>query len=195
MTSRNNNTLDYSIRLGKVIENIDKKSWVKLHKILLNAWKAETRVFVLGNGGNLGNALHFETDWSKGLYLATGQSIKTLTIGSNSLMQSAFENDVGHENAMANQIQMLGQEGDILLCLSAGGTSENIHRAALSAKKMNMVVLGIFGSKAKNMNLSFFHTVLLIDSNDIMIIEDVTAVFGHSVKAYIEKSSKAVGRK
>lgn len=186
--------LEYVKRVDDLIRSISNDSWTELHKIMLHAWEFGVRVFVIGNGGNYGNALHFETDWTKGLYFAVGRSINIVTLGSNCLMQSAFENDLGHENALASQVRMFAHESDILLCLSAGGTSENIHRAAVVAKELNLKLIGIFGRKAKERNLSIFDEVLLIESDDVMLIEDVTAMFGHSVKAYIEKIAKK-GRK
>jgi D-sedoheptulose 7-phosphate isomerase len=194
MTSNPVDALDYVKSVDDLISSISNDSWNELHKIMMNAWEFGVRVLVIGNGGNFGNALHFETDWTKGLYFAVGRSINIVTIGSNYLMQSAFENDLGHEDALASQIRMFAQESDILLCLSAGGTSENIHQAAVVAKELNLKLIGIFGRGAKEKNLSIFDEVLLIESEDVMLIEDVTAIFGHSVKAYIEKIAKK-GRK
>lgn len=156
------------------------KDWDSSIAVLVNAWKSEFSVLVAGNGGNLLNALHFATDWNKTLTLRASRPLKTQVSGENIGLYSAIENDIGHKNSILDYLEFSRLRPDIFVLLSAGGVSENILRAAKYARELGATSIGLLGGTSHNNALEFDYPVL-IKSDDIQLVEDFHAMFGHSV--------------
>ena len=52
----------------------------------------------------------------------------------------------------------LGQKGDVLICISTSGNSENINLAAKSAKSLGLVTLGFLGNQGGDKNICDYST-------------------------------------
>lgn len=159
-------------------------SWDAATRILVNAWKNNSIVFVAGNGGNHLNALHFATDWTKSLHAITSRPLVTVVMGENIGLNSAIGNDLNHEESIQKYVEFLGIKFDIFLLLTAGGTSKNILHAAKYARKNNILTIGLLGGTHHN-NAAEFDFPVLVESDDIQTVEDYHAMFGHSVVSAI----------
>lgn len=71
--------------------------------------------------------------------------IKAHTLDSSTLTMLA--NDCGYERVFELWIEIMGEEGDLLIALSGSGRSPNILRACEMAEKMGMVVHREFGAE------------------------------------------------
>jgi D-sedoheptulose 7-phosphate isomerase len=96
---------------------------------LLEAVKKAKRVYIIGNGGSYANASHIAND-----LLSVG--VKAYTLDSSTL--TAFANDYGYETVFARWLEVVGEEGDLLIALSGSGTSLNIVDAIATAKSIGM---------------------------------------------------------
>lgn len=154
---------------------------VQVLDVIKLASSQNKRIFVAGNGGNSANAEHFVTDITKGLFESTGSALKATSLNSNSARLSAIANDLPREQGFAFQLRMLeAEEGSIVILYSAGGNSTNIFEAAKTANDLGAITVGLIGGTAPTLIDSFDYR-LWTKSNDIQIVEDVHAVFGHLV--------------
>lgn len=87
------------------------------------------RVYIIGNGGSYANASHIAND-----LLSVG--VKAYTLDPATL--TAFANDYGYETVFARWLEVVGEEGDLLIALSGSGTSINIVDAIALAKSIGM---------------------------------------------------------
>ena len=162
--------------------------WNEALAMLVDAWKRNLKIFVAGNGGNFLNALHFSTDWNKGVFLATGKSLNTSVSGENQGLISAIQNDDGQDISIINYYKYVMKEADIFVLMSAGGSSQNILNAASFAKEKGIRTIGLTGGLFRQPE-GTFSKCLHFNSSDMQIVEDIHAMFGHTVlKAIIKES-------
>ena len=175
---------EYFQGITRLLNAQDLEKWTRAGDILLEAYTRGIRVWIAGNGGNLANSFHFATDWSKGLRVETGKPLLAASLSENFSTASAFANDLGFENQLANQIEMMAAPGDLVILLSAGGTSKNIINAAKISRKIDLYIIGLTGGEGQTIS-NLFDLHIHIDSNDIQLVEDVHAIFGHSMFKFL----------
>jgi D-sedoheptulose 7-phosphate isomerase len=101
------------------------------------------RVFSCGNGGSMSDAMHFAEELS-GRFRAHRPSIGAMAI-SDSGHITCTANDYGYEEIFSRFVEGFCKKEDALLAISTSGNSENVIRAAKSAKQKGMVVIGLLG--------------------------------------------------
>jgi D-sedoheptulose 7-phosphate isomerase len=157
------------------------KNFFKILEVIKQASNEGQKILVAGNGGNSANADHFVTDITKGLFEANGVAIKATSLNSNSPRLSAIANDLPKEEIFSFQLRMLEVgKGAVVILYSAGGSSMNISKAADTARNLGSKTIGLIGGTTPILANSFDFT-LWTKSDDIQIVEDVHAVFGHLV--------------
>lgn len=89
------------------------------------------RVYLCGNGGSAANAMHIANDlFSCGIRAhALCSDVATLT---------AIGNDYGYHAVFSRQVQVYGEQGDLLIALSGSGKSLNIRAALGMAREKQM---------------------------------------------------------
>lgn len=107
------------------------------YKELADAIRKSRRVYLIGNGGSYANAVHICND-----LLLCG--IKAFTLDPASLTASA--NDHGYETVFARWLEVVGEQGDILIALSGSGKSPNILNGIAKATEKGMEVWPVFGA-------------------------------------------------
>ena len=166
--------------------------WNSAAEALVAHWESRSLVFIAGNGGNFLNALHFATDWTKGLHAFTGRSLPSIVAGENVGLASAIENDWGHENAIVDYLKSSGLNFKAIVLLSAGGTSQNILNAAAFARQVGIQSIGLLGG-TRHDNSKLFDYPIHIESDDIQLVEDFHSMFGHTVlKAILSQLSNSL---
>ena len=79
----------------------------------------------------------------------------------------------------------LGQKGDVLICISTSGNSENINLAAKSAKSLGLVTLGFLGNQGGDLK-NICDYSLIIPSTNTARIQECHITLGHSLMEYLE---------
>lgn len=146
----------------------------------------ESNVLIIGNGGSAAIAQHFATDWTKGIYTLTGKKSKALSLTTNNSIITATANDLRYEEVFSNQIEIIGSNADLLICISSSGESENILLAAQKARSMGISTIGLSGCNNSSLTKKV-DTSLTVESLNIQVIEDIHSIFGHLVYRYAEK--------
>jgi len=181
---KNSSELPHIDELVSYFANIEKDSWQRTCDVLFQAYEANQRVWLAGNGGNAANAYHFATDWNKGLFVATGKPLESRTLGDNPALMSALSNDLPFEQIFSEQLRMWAAKGDVVVLMSGGGTSINILKAADTAHELGLKVIGLTGGKGMLIHEKFDYHIH-VPTDNIQIVEDVHAAFGHVVFKYI----------
>ena len=173
--------------IQKLIEFLSSQNYEiidEMSEVLSQAWAKGANVWIAGNGGNAANSLHFATDWSKGLFLKTGKSMKVRSLVDNISLFSALTNDLAIEQVFSFQLSSTAKPGDVCVLMSAGGSSENIRLAADYCSRNEITTLGLLGGSKPTLT-GLFTKELHIPTDDIQIVEDIHAAFGHIVFKYI----------
>lgn len=134
--------------------------------------RAAQRVYLIGNGGSAANAIHIAND-----LISCGVKAHALTADVATL--TAIANDFGYENVFARQIEVFGEQGDVLIALSGSGNSPNILRGIEVARGKGMktwALVGIGAGEAPRYAERHIAT-----GESMQTAEDAQIVIGHRV--------------
>jgi D-sedoheptulose 7-phosphate isomerase len=102
------------------------------------------KIMVCGNGGSAADAQHFAAELS-GRFVKARGPLAGLALTTDTSAITAIANDFGYEQVFARQVTALGNEGDVLVCISTSGSSASILEAAAQARAMGIAVIGLIG--------------------------------------------------
>lgn len=102
-----------------------------------------SKLIFIGNGGSAGIASHLAIDFSK------NGNLRALAFNDGPAL-TCLANDFGYEQVFAKQIEMHGQDGDMLVAISSSGRSANILNGVAAAREAGMFVATLSGFAADN---------------------------------------------
>ena len=148
------------------------------------------RIYICGNGGSAANAIHIANDFIYGA--AVGKSRVTSgarveALSSNSAVLTCLANDLDYKYIFSEQIRVKGESGDMLVCLSGSGNSQNILEAISIATDIGMSswsIVGYDGGAAKTMSSRSIH----FEIDDMQIAEDAQLLAAHLCMQWLSRS-------
>jgi D-sedoheptulose 7-phosphate isomerase len=175
---------DYSRRLSAVLENFEWAPVVQLAEEMLDCWKTGRQVFLAGNGGSGGNAIHLANDLIYALSKRQGSGIRVHALPANPATLTCLANDEGYDKIFSLQLSVLARPDDILIVFSGSGNSPNILAAVEEARRIGMrsyALLGFSGGKAKSLADVPIHVAI----DDMQIAEDFQLIVGHMIMQWL----------
>ena len=151
---------------------------------LVEAWKNKRQVFIFGNGGSAGNAIHLANDFIFGISKTFGSGLRIHALPANSSIITCLANDIGYDSIFEYQLALLADPGDIVIALSGSGNSPNIAKALQycnQAGLQSFAVLGFTGGTSLNIAQIPIH----IPVNDMQIAEDLQLIIGHILMQHL----------
>ena len=170
----------YLKKLSTLILKVDTNEMDQCLKCIKKAWERNCQIFTLGNGGSAMTAMHFITDWSKMVFLNTGKSFNGRTLVDNIGLITAYANDVSYADVFSEQLKNLLRKDDLVIAISGSGNSENVIRAIDYANSIGAVTIGLSGFDGGRLKQKAKYN-FWVNSNDMQLIEDIHAIFGHIV--------------
>ena len=183
-TNNSSHFADYASRLQNVLASTDWSLVHQLSRALLECWQSGRRIFICGNGGSAGNAIHLANDLIYGVAKITGGGLKVLSLSANSAVITCLANDVGYDHIFSEQLAVQAQKGDLLIALSGSGNSKNIVHVLEKATDMGVrsfAILGFSGGKCKGIADVAIHFPV----NDMQISEDLQLIVGHMAMQWL----------
>ena len=177
----------YQERLCRVI---GKRSWndvSMLAKALLIGSRENRQVFLCGNGGSAGNAMHLANDFLYGVRTGLGKGLRVEALTANPAVLTCLANDVGYEEIFSYQLQEKADPGDILLVLSGSGNSRNVIRALEVGNQIDMKTFAILGYSGGSCKELANHTIHF-EIDDMQIAEDLQLMVGHMCMQWLCES-------
>lgn len=113
-------------------------------ELLVEALGSGHKILTCGNGGSMCDAMHMAEELS-GKYREDRPPFAALAMSDASAL-TCIGNDYGFDQVFSRQTQALGTPGDVLVCISTSGNSQNVLHAARKAKELGMRVLSLTGN-------------------------------------------------
>lgn len=142
------------------------------------AWKSRNCIYLCGNGGSAGNAIHLANDLLYGVGVNNGIGMRVEALSANPAVITCLANDIGYDQIYAEQLRVKAEPGDILIVFSGSGNSPNVVKALEMGNSKSMktfAVLGYTGGRCKDLAQHAIH----FDIDDMQIAEDLQLVVGH----------------
>lgn len=160
-----------------------------LGSALLRSWVSGKSVYLCGNGGSAGNAIHIANDWLYGAGAKHGGGLRVEALSANPAVLTCLGNDVGYDHIFSEQIRVKGEIGDVLIVLSGSGNSPNVVKALEVGNSIGMntfAILGFSGGICKKIAQYPIH----IPVNDMQIAEDMQLIVGHICMKWLSAQGK-----
>ncbi len=177
--------------------------------LLSECAKADAKVLVCGNGGSAADSEHIVGELMKGFLLKRPLSdvqkklfadidggkeianklqcgIKAISLVSQSGVISAFANDIDASLVFAQQVfAYADKKEDVLIALSTSGNSDNIVKAAKTAKAARIKTVAITGANTSKLSAIADCTIKLPSTQTYQIQEYTLPVY-HALCAMLE---------
>ena len=174
----------YTQRLAAAVNLTDLKRVEELAHAFRGAWDTQKTIYLCGNGGSAGNAIHLANDFTYGAGVKRGIGLRIEALPANSAVITCLANDIGYERIFSEQLRVKANEGDVLVVFSGSGNSANVINALEMGNKLGMktfAVLGYDGGKCKSIAKHPIH----VPVDDMQIAEDLQLIIGHMVMQWL----------
>jgi len=147
-------TEEYLDEVSDIVDKLDRGSIDKAIGILHQAWKNDSQVFTIGNGGSASTATHLACDLNKWVSDEASRKFRAFCLVDNIPLVSALTNDNGWGDIYSEQLKNFFRKGDVLVAISvhggsgsdkAGPWSQNLLKAVKYAKDNGGKVVGLSG--------------------------------------------------
>jgi D-sedoheptulose 7-phosphate isomerase len=173
-----NHIKNYSEKLSRALGLSAMGKIPELGEALLESWRLGRTVYLCGNGGSAGNAIHLANDFFYGAGVSNGGGLKVEALSANTAVLTCLANDLGYDEVYAEQIRIKANPGDVLVVLSGSGNSANVVRALEMGNTKGMktfAILGFSGGRCKRIAQHAIH----FEIDDMQIAEDLQLIVGH----------------
>ena len=134
----------YLDHLRDVLGRIDVAAVDSVVEALLAARAEDRTIFVLGNGGSAATAAHLVNDLTGGMP-AGSRRFRIFSLVDNAALLSAVANDQGYEHVFVRQLEGVLRPRDVVIAISASGSSRNGVRAVTHANAAGALTIGLTG--------------------------------------------------
>jgi len=182
---------DYRTRLNRLLDQVNLNDLEKAIDIIVNAFKKGKTVYLCGNGGSAATASHMQADFSFFLRYFTKFRPKVRALTDNVPMLTAVGNDTCFYDIFVEQIRGVFEKGDVIICISASGNSENVIRAAQYANEnggTSIGFTGFSGGKLKEVCNCTLYTPN--PKGDYGPIEDLHMIYDHLIVNYLSEDEE-----
>jgi D-sedoheptulose 7-phosphate isomerase len=116
----------------------------KAADLISQCLRAGNKLLVCGNGGSAADASHFATELVV-RFAKDRRALPAICLTADSGMLTAAGNDYGFDEVFARQVAAFGVAGDVLICLTTSGESQNLIRALEDAKARKLKTIAFLG--------------------------------------------------
>jgi len=157
---------------------------IKAAALIAEAFKANGRLLIFGNGGSAADAQHIAGELVN-RFLQTRRGLPAIALTTDGGALTCIANDTGFENVFARQIEALGTKGDVCVAISTSGASPNIVRACEQAREQGIKAIGLLGCDGGRV-AALCDLALIVPSNDTQRIQETHNLVGHVLCELIE---------
>lgn len=181
----------YLAEVKRCIDSLDKEKVELVIDVLVEAYKKDRKVFIIGNGGAASNASHMACDLGKGtlqrVYDNAERRFKVISLTDNTPLLTAYANDLGFDDIFVQQLRNLIETDDVVIALSGSGNSKNVVKAIEYAKSCGAITIGILGYKNGGKTGKLVDYSIITDSTHYGPIEDMESIINHLIASWIAK--------
>jgi D-sedoheptulose 7-phosphate isomerase len=192
---------EHAAGLASTLAALPFPALARVEEAMMECYRRGGTVFLAGNGGSAATASHFACDLSKGTRHADVPRFRVVALTDNVPMMTAWANDANYECIFAEQLSSVGHPGDVLLLISASGSSGNIVQAARAAREMGMLCVALTGRIGGEVK-GLADMTVCVPSDAIEVVEDahsaithgLTVALRHRLQDEAARASTASGR-
>ena len=153
-------------------------------QIMVSALNNGNKIFTCGNGGSMGDAMHFAEELT-GRFRENRKGMAAIAI-SDPTHITCVGNDYGFDYIFSRYVEAVGKPGDVLLAISTSGNSANVLNALKVAQQMGMKVIALTGKSGGEIGKLADVEIRVPHSGYSDRIQEIHIQVIHSLIHYIE---------
>ena len=142
------------------------------------------KLLVCGNGGSATDASHFATELVV-RFSKDRRALPAICLAGDSGILTAAGNDYGFDEIFARQVAAFGVPGDVLICLTTSGKSQNVVRALQEAKRRQIKTIALLGRDGGS-TVGIADVDLLVKSDSTARVQEAHQLLLHVLCEVIE---------
>ena len=146
-------------------------------KDMAERFQSGKKLLVKGNGGSLCDALHFCVEFTHPI-IEKRKAFPVIPLMTDICTMTAIGNDADYSRVFVNQLELLGQPGDMALAVSTSGKSPNLIYAMEAARERKMLTIAWLGKDGGRLAEMADHS-FIVPSYSIHRIQEVHATLVH----------------
>ena len=154
-------------------------------RLVADALAGGGQVLFCGNGGSAADAQHLAAELV-GRLQRERPAYRAVALTTDTSVLTAVGNDYGYADVFARQVEGLGRAGDVLVAISTSGRSENVLRAAATAKARGMAVIAFLGPAASPLD-DGAEVALHVDGEVAGLVQQGHITIGHALCGWVEQ--------
>lgn len=143
-------------------------------------------LFFCGNGGSAADAQHLATEYVV-RFRRERRALAAVALTTDSSLLTAAGNDYGFDTIFARQVEALGRSGDVLFLHSTSGESENLLRAADTARGLGMQTVA-FLAKGGGRLKDRVDRALVVPTSTTSHAQEMHLAMGHVVCELVDRA-------
>ena len=196
-------TQEYLEEVSQIAAKLDRGSIDKAIGILYEAWKNDSQVFAIGNGGSASTATHFACDLNKWVSDEADRKFRAFSLVDNIPLVSALTNDNGWGDIYYEQLRNFFRKGDVLVAISvhggsgsdkAGPWSQNLLKAVKYAKDNGGKVVGLSGFDGGVLKTAS-DACIVVPANSTPHVEGMHLVLTHLMAEQLRANDLVQGKR
>jgi D-sedoheptulose 7-phosphate isomerase len=153
---------------------------VDVAETLAQVYRADGRLFTMGNGGSSTDAAHLAVEFMHPV-TAGRPALTAIDLAHDAAMMTAVGNDVGFAQVFRRQLVALARRGDAVVGLSTSGNSENLVRAFEKAREMGVKTIGFAGLGGGAMARMGLDHCLVVETDSVHRVQECHVAIYHIV--------------
>jgi D-sedoheptulose 7-phosphate isomerase len=168
-------TLNYCI--NEIISAVD---------MIVGSFKNGRKLLLCGNGGSAADCQHIAAEFVIRLnHEIKRPALPAIALTTDSSNLTAGGNDIGFENVFARNVEALGNDDDVLICISTSGNSINLIKAVEKAKSKKVKTIGFLGGSGGKLK-SLVELPIIIPSENTQRIQESHITIAHIICELVE---------
>ena len=159
--------------------------------ILVHSLQHGGKILICGNGGSAAEAQHFSSELI-GKFEKERRALAGIALTTDGSTITAVGNDAGFEFVFLRQVEALGNEGDVLVCLTTSDYEDidkhsmNLKNAIVKAREKGMKTILIGSIKSKKIG-ELVDTAIKVNNEKTARIQEVHLLIVHILTKIIEE--------
>ena len=177
-----------SIKLKQKVltDNNSVEKIIQMAGLISTAIQNGNKLLLCGNGGSAADAQHLAAELVVRLRSNINRrALPAISLAMDTSTITACGNDLSFDDIFVRSLEALASPGDVLLGISTSGNSENVKRAILRAKEIDVMTCMLSGCEGGQIK-SLSDIEYIVPSYETGRIQEVHIMMGHALMESIE---------
>jgi phosphoheptose isomerase len=178
--------LEASIAVQERVADSCAAQILAVSEVVAASVKSGNKVLLCGNGGSAADCQHIAAELVSRLSRNVERpAMAAIALTTDTSFLTAYGNDYGFGGVFERQVEALGRSGDVLITISTSGRSENVRRAARTAKAKDIVTVALCGGGPLADEVDY---AVVIPETDTQRVQEALLPVEHLVCMLVEQA-------